>query len=112
MNKRLFSYLFCLVLSFLTTASYARAQVASASLLGEVQDEQSAVVPDVKVTARHEATDFSRSVLTSADGNYRIDDLLPGRYTVTAEKQGFRRLEAGSVLLEVNQKAKDRKSVV
>ena len=106
MNKRLLAHLFCLFLFLLITGTRARAQVASASLLGEVRDEQAAVVPGTKVTARHEATDFSRTATTGDDGSYRIDDLLPGRYTVTAEKQGFRRLEAGSVLLEVNQKAK------
>lgn len=82
------------------------AQVASGSLLGEIRDQQSAQVPGVKVTARHEATGFSRSVLTADDGSYRLDDLLPGRYIVMAEKQGFRSLTVQAVMLEVNQKAR------
>jgi outer membrane receptor protein involved in Fe transport len=105
-NKRLDICLFCLVLLLLANGTEARTQVASASLLGEVRDEQSVVLPGVKVTARDEATDMIRSALTLADGSYRIDDLLPGRYTVAAEKQGFRTLEVGAVLLEVNHKAK------
>ena len=39
----------------------AHAQVASASLLGEVRDQLAAQIPGVKVTARHKAMGFSRS---------------------------------------------------
>jgi hypothetical protein len=83
-----------------------RAQVASSSLLGEVTDQTSAPAADVRVTALHEATGFSRSVVTGAAGQYRIDDLLPGSYTVTEEKPGFRSVNAKAVVLEVNQKGR------
>jgi hypothetical protein len=63
-------------------------------------------VPEVKVTARHQATGFSRSVATGAAGQYRIDDLIPGAYTVTAEKPGFRTVTTGAIELEVNQKGR------
>jgi outer membrane receptor protein involved in Fe transport len=89
----------------LGTQATAR-QVSSASLLGEARDEASSVLSGVKVTARHEATGFSRTVITDSDGVYRINDLLPGRYTVFAEKDGFRVLTLNSVVLEVNQKGK------
>ncbi|HEX8474357.1 MAG TPA: TonB-dependent receptor [Pyrinomonadaceae bacterium] len=98
--------LFLIGMLLLFAAPAAHGQVASASLLGEARDALSAQLPDVKVTARHEATGFSRSVVTNDEGNYRIDDLLPGRYTVTAEKEGFRTLAVNAVILEVNQKAK------
>jgi hypothetical protein len=81
MNERLPAHLFCLFWFLLTTGTWARARVALASLLGEVRDEQAAV-PGAKVTARHEATDFSRGARTGDDGGYRIDDLLPGRSLV------------------------------
>ncbi len=86
--------------------SAANAQVASSSLLGVVTDPSAAAVPDVKVTARHEATGFSRTALTGATGQYRIDDLLPGSYTVSAEKQGFRNESTSAVSLGVNQKGR------
>ena len=91
---------------FLATLGPAHAQVASGSLLGVVNDQSSAVVADVKITATHEATGFSRSVLTGSSGQYRIDDLIPGSYTVIAEKAGFRSVTANGVLLEVNQKGR------
>jgi outer membrane receptor protein involved in Fe transport len=80
-------------------------QVASGTLLGEVRDESSALAPGVRITARHEPTGFSRSVVTNEAGAYRVENLLPGTYTVTTEKQGFRSVTTQSVLVEVNQKA-------
>jgi hypothetical protein len=92
--------------SFLIFSIAAHAQVASSSLLGVVTDPSSAAVPDVKVTARHEATGFSRSAVTGSSGQYRIDDLIPGSYSVSAEKDGFKSVITGSVILEVNQRGR------
>ena len=83
-----------------------RAQVASSVLLGEVHDESGALAPGVAVSARQNATGFLRTAATNAQGAYRIDDLLPGDYTVTAERAGFRTVEARNVTLQVNQKAR------
>src|ERR1700682_2526524 len=92
--------------SFLILSIAAHAQVASSSLLGVITDPSSAAVPEVKVTARHEATGFSRSAITGSAGQYRIDDLIPGSYSVTAEKDGFKNVVAGPVVLEVNQRGR------
>lgn len=100
------SQAFCTFALILALAPITAGQISSAALLGEVSDEKSAALPGVKVTARHEGTGFSRSAVTSAEGDYRIGDLLPGRYTVTAEKEGFRTTSVEAVVLEVNQKAR------
>ena len=86
--------------------SQARAQVASATLLGEVHDESGALAPAANVTARQNATGFVRTAVTGSQGAYRMDDLLPGDYTVTAWKPGFRTVEATNLTLQVNQKAR------
>jgi hypothetical protein len=75
-------------------------------LIGEVRDQSAALAPSVKVTARSENTGFSRTVLSGSAGAYRIDDLPPGTYSVTAEKSGFRTLSASGVVIEVNRKAR------
>ncbi len=98
--------MFVLLFLLWTLAAPAFSQVASGTLLGEVRDESSALVPGARVTARHEATGFSRTVLTGAEGAYRIDLLVPGLYTVAVEKKGFLRLNVASVTVEVNQKAR------
>jgi outer membrane receptor protein involved in Fe transport len=86
--------------------SPARAQVASATLLGEVRDESGALAPAVTVTTRQIATGFTRTAVTNAEGGYRMEELPPGEYTVLAEKSGFGTIEARNVTLEVNQKAR------
>jgi len=90
----------------LCCASAAIAQVASSSLLGVVTDPSAAAVSDVKVTARHIATGFTRTTQTGATGQYRIDELIPGAYTVSAEKPGFKSELTSAVTLEVNQKGR------
>jgi len=90
----------------LCVAAVAHGQVSSASLMGELRDESAAVIPGAQVTIRQESTGFTRSVVTGADGNYRADELLPGSYTVSASKAGFRGVTYPNVVVEVNQKAR------
>lgn len=105
MKRRIMKHFF-LVLLAISLGGALRAQVASATLLGEVRDESGALAPAVTVTARQDATGFTRTAATGPQGAYRMDELLPGEYTVTAEKLGFHRLEVNNVSLQVNQKAR------
>ena len=90
----------------LCLAAVAHGQVSSASLMGEIRDESTALVPGAQVTIRQESTGFTRSVVTGAAGNYRVDELLPGSYVVSASKTGFREVTYPNVVVEVNQKAR------
>ena len=74
-------------------------------LLGEIRDETSAVVPGAEVVATHEPTGFSRSTTSNSTGSYRFEELMPGVYSVTVRKAGFRLMRIHDVRLEVNQKA-------
>ena len=56
---------------------------------GSVTDPSGAVVPDAKVTLTNVDTGISQSVQTNAEGLYRFPSLGPGRYKVSATKQGF-----------------------
>src|SRR5450432_149116 len=87
-------------------ATAAHAQVASATLSGTVLDQSSAAVAGATVTVTQPATAFTRTVSTDAHGNYVIDPLPTGAFTVTAAKPGFRDYEATGVVLEVNQKGR------
>jgi len=95
-----------LLLLIALLAVEALAQVASATLSGTVADESSAVAPAVTITAREEGTGFTRSTVTGTEGSYAIEELPPGRYTVTAVKAGFRATSSAHVLLTVNQSAR------
>ena len=81
-------------------------QVSSGSLLGDVRDQKSAAVAGATVQARNNQTGFSRTATTNAFGSYRIDDLLPGVYTVIAQHDGFQMVTVSPIFVEVDQKAR------
>jgi hypothetical protein len=91
---------------FLLSCIPSLSQVSSGSLLGDARDEKAASVPAVLVVARNNDTGFSRSVSSNEFGSYRIDDLLPGAYTVTAQHDGFQAVIVSPVFVEVNQKTR------
>ena len=92
------------VLCLACIAVTCHAQVSSGTLVGDITDEQSKPAAGVTVTARNEATNFTRVTLTDALGSYRVDQLLPGDYTITAAKAGFRTTSIPSVSVLLNQK--------
>jgi Carboxypeptidase regulatory-like domain/TonB dependent receptor len=83
----------------------ALSQVTTADLVGTIKDSSGAVVRGVKVTLTNEATAVSRSITTGEDGNYIFTSLPPGRYALTAEATGFRKISRTGVELQVNQRA-------
>ena len=95
-----------LVLLLLLSSAVAMAQVASSSLAGEVRDPSAAVVPGATVTAVHQATGFSQAAVTSGEGVYRLEQLLPGRHTITVEKEGFQTTTTNEITLAVNQRGR------
>ena len=46
-------------------------------------------IPGVRVRVREVETNQAREVSTAADGAFRISELLPGRYEVSASQPGF-----------------------
>src|ERR1051326_1222151 len=78
-----------LLLAF--SISIACAQEFRATLTGRVMDAQSAVIPGVKITAINQDTGSKSETTSGVDGQYTIPFLAPGRYTLTAEVQGFKK---------------------
>jgi hypothetical protein len=70
----------------------AMAQATTGELAGRISDPGGAVVPGVTVVAENLARGVSRTAVTNEAGEYIITLLRPGRYTVTAELSGFRRI--------------------
>src|SRR5258705_11626513 len=63
---------------------------AQASITGIVRDTSGAVLPGVGVEASSPALiEKVRSVATNEAGQYRIENLRPGVYTVTLTLSGF-----------------------
>ena len=97
---------FACTIGLLVLAWQANAQVSTGSLLGDVRDEKNGAMAGVAIIARDDDTGFARTTTTNAYGSYRIDDLLPGAYTVTASRQGFQTVTVSPFFVEVDQKAR------
>src|SRR5262245_5972309 len=91
------------ILSFvilsLLTASTAWAQV-SGSIAGVVKDTTGAALPGVNVEVSSPALiERVRLVVTNGAGEYKVEDLRPGVYTVTFSLTGFSSLRREGIEL-------------
>ncbi len=78
------------ILAMCGVAVPVQAQSTTAAVSGVVTDEQKAVMPGVTVTVRSPETGSTRTVVTDAEGRYRVSQLSPGKYELQAELEGFR----------------------
>lgn len=88
-----------LVLCVLFSALTCLGQESRATLTGSVTDPNGAAVQNATVTVTNQQTGVSTTVNTTGEGNYTITPLLPGRYTVAVEAQGFKRSQSDEVQL-------------
>ena len=77
-------------LTLLLLTATASAQF-KASVQGTVADTSGAIVPEAAVTLTNNETNQSEQTTASEDGFYRFSGLAPGMYTITAEKEGFKK---------------------
>ncbi|MCA1590190.1 MAG: TonB-dependent receptor [Acidobacteria bacterium] len=96
---------FVTLLFTLLLAPAAFSQLTNASITGRIEDSTGKVVPGAKVTAIDKATSRERTVTTNEDGDFVITDLVPGRYSISAEAQGFSRSVREDVELNVGTRA-------
>ena len=78
-------------------------QQITGTLVGTVKDGQGAVINTATVKATNVDTGFSRSVPANGYGEYRIDYLPVGKYTVETTAAGFERSVQKNVALDVDQ---------
>src|SRR5215472_12404599 len=87
---------------FFAVAAIAPAQAPTATLAGAVKDSTGAVVPGTSVVARNVATNQAWTGQSGSNGEFTIPNLPPGQYTLTAEKEGFRKLEQIGIELQID----------
>jgi Carboxypeptidase regulatory-like domain/TonB-dependent Receptor Plug Domain len=101
MRKPLFAFLlltFCLI-------AVANGQGTTARVTGTVQDANGAAIAGATVTLTNEATAVSFTAQTSDSGTYSFDLVQIGKYTVSIEKQGFKKFVSQGNPVNVNQPA-------
>lgn len=81
-------------------ASPAAAQFDRGTITGVVKDQTGGVVPGATVTAKSLATQEVLTAVTDASGFYTMTTLRPGRYDVSAELDGFKKVSRTGVTLD------------
>jgi hypothetical protein len=75
---------------FTLLASLAIAQRITGTLSGQVFDPQGATVPNARISVTHQETGVVSDTVTSSAGTWNVPSLIPGRYSVSIQAQGFR----------------------
>jgi hypothetical protein len=78
-------------------------QGTTSRVTGVVTDPTGAVVPEAVVTLTNEATRVSYTTRTTSAGTYVFDSIPIGTYTVTVEKEGFKRFVSTGNVLTIGQ---------
>ena len=71
----------------------------NASLRGTVSDPSGAVIPGATVTLTEKNTGQNKVAQSDGSGIYTFNALAPGDYSVTAERQGFKKQAVAQVVL-------------
>jgi hypothetical protein len=97
--------LICLVLS-LSAEPSTIAQAVYGSIFGDVIDPSGRYVAGAKVSATSTERGTTTETVTNENGNYGLSHLLPGRYSIRIEVQGFKVSEAAGIPVHVDQAAR------
>ena len=92
-----------LVFPFMTPA--ALAQATTGSLRGVVSDDKGAVIAGADVSAKNDATGSENKTKSNGEGLYNFSQLSPGTYTLSVQKQGFKKQEFQQVTVSIGKDA-------
>jgi hypothetical protein len=93
------------VLLLSANIAFGQAQSNAADIQGTVKDSTGAVVPNATVTVRDPAKNISRNATSNDEGFYRIINVPPGDYEITAEAPNFKKSVLPKVTVTIGQAA-------
>jgi hypothetical protein len=83
------------------TVATSWAQTFRGTILGTATDATGAAVAGAKVTIRNVDTGVERTTQTNDAGQYSVPELQIGTYSVTVEKEGFRKWTVSGIAVDV-----------
>ncbi len=101
LSKLFFAPLFVCMFACSLPAKPANAQLAGATLSGQIADASHGSLPGAVVTVRNNANGAIRTINANGSGLYSISDLPPGLYSVTVTAPGFSAFSEKNVQLNV-----------
>jgi Carboxypeptidase regulatory-like domain len=106
-NLKKYQFLFVYLLIFggsvVGSGRAAMAQSTFGSVRGSVQDDEGAALPESKVTLHSVDENTDRVVKSDAAGNFEMDNVLAGKYSIRAERDGFASTVVDGVVLAARQ---------
>lgn len=88
-NKSYFLSVLVIVLALLFAGPRVEAQSTFGSVRGIVQDDTGAAIPDTQVTLHSVDENTDRVAKTDGTGSYAFENVLPNRYSLHAQRDGF-----------------------
>jgi len=79
----------------------SQAQVSTATLLGVVQDSSKANLPSATVKLVNSQTGAENDSVTDREGEFLLNGVLPGAYTLRIERVGFATTQVSGITLNV-----------
>ncbi len=89
--------------TILLLGSAAFGQISGGVFRGEARDTSQAAIPGCGIRVRSNDTGMELASESNGEGWYVTPSLIPGSYTLTATRKGFRTEVFGPVMLQVNQ---------
>jgi len=96
--------LFLLLLLILTSPVVLFSQDIRATLSGQITDASGSAVPNAKVAVINTGTSVASPATTNGVGRYVVNFLIPGRYKLEVETNGFKKFVRENIQLEVGDK--------
>jgi outer membrane receptor protein involved in Fe transport len=87
----------CFAFAALFGAFSAPAQTSNGTIVGSVTDKTGAAVVKAKVKGTSNDTGLVRETESDATGSYRLENLPPGKYSVTVQAEGFSQFQTNRV---------------
>jgi hypothetical protein len=96
------SRLLSLLSIFMLLATVANAQVTTSSINGKIKDAKGLAIPGATVLLVHAPTGTKYGIVTTADGNFRLNNLNPGGpYKISVIYMGFAKQEKDNINLSL-----------
>src|SRR5882762_7463233 len=97
-----FTLAFVLLVTCLCGQLFGQAS-STGAVNGTVTDPSGSVVVGAKVVLLAESTNISTTATTNAEGQYRIQNVLPSLYNLTVQGAGFKAVQVAPFRVNVNQ---------
>jgi len=97
--SRLFTCIVTLGGLLLCQAPLGLSQTYYGTIVGSVTDSSGAAFPNLVVTITNVETNIAVKFTSNEVGNYRAPNLIPGKYSISAETPGFKKFLAEDILL-------------